>query len=421
MSSCYLMSELNHTPKAFRVASVIARLAAGGIGPVCRYAAEGIAKLTDWRVTLLSLHDPVGEFTDEASGLRISCLGIDKDCAGPFLKWLAANPQDAVVTSDVSHIEASFPFFPKETLHVIQVHDSLRRYRDAAVRNHRWVDGMCCVARHIEEPLRDSLQHHGFRGLAGTVHNGAAFPAPPIRISYSGPLRLLYMGRMDPFKGILDLAPILQRLDKMDVPVRLMMVGGRHELLEQRFKRRKIDHLVTWAGRVPHKTCYRVAADSDVFLMPSRKEPFGMVTIEAMSMGCVPLAYNTPSGSSEIIEQDKSGFLLPLGDFTAWAHAIKSLHENRNQWRRLSEGAMHRARTEFNEERMGAGLCKFIKKVKAHSEIHPPERLPGLPPETPVADVKGQFKYQHLPPRFREWARNTVGSSPRLSWWWLNR
>ena len=167
------MPEANHIGRLFRVVSVLASLTAGGIGPVCRYAAEGLAKQTNWQVTLLCLHDPVGESTDETSGLRIVRLGLNGNCARQFLQWLAENPQDIVITSDVCHIEAGFPFIPKETLHLIQVHDSLRRYRDVAVRNHAWVDGIVCVARHIEVSLRASLQPAGFQGLLTTVHNGA--------------------------------------------------------------------------------------------------------------------------------------------------------------------------------------------------------------------------------------------------------
>jgi glycosyltransferase involved in cell wall biosynthesis len=380
-----------------------------------------MARQTDWRVTLLCLHDPVGEVCDEATGLRIVSLGLDGNCARQFLQWLAANPQDIVITSDVSHIEAGFPFIPKETLHVIQMHDSLRRYRDVAVRNHAWVDGVVCVARHIEAPLRAGLKQTGFHGLLATVHNGAAFPPPPVRTISSGPLRLIFVGRMDPFKGIFDLVPILQRLDKMKVPVRLTIVGGRHELLARRFRRKKLDHLVTWTGRVPHQECYRLAAESDMLLMTSRKEPFGMVTIEAMSMGCVPLAYNTPSGSTEIIEEAQSGLLVPLGDFRALAETIKSLHEDREQLRRLSEGAMRRARTSFNEITMASNLHDFLQRVQINARNHSSARQAGLPPEITVESSPQKFRYQRLPPPIREWLRNRVGACPRLSYWLLNR
>jgi hypothetical protein len=86
------------------ITSVIASLGAGGIGPVCRYAAQGIAKQTGWNVTLLSLHDPPSESVDEESGLRIVCLGLQDNYARQFLEWLSVNPQDLIITSDVCYI-----------------------------------------------------------------------------------------------------------------------------------------------------------------------------------------------------------------------------------------------------------------------------------------------------------------------------
>lgn len=52
-------------------------------------------------MALLSLHDYAGEFTDESSGLRVVCLGLDGNCASLFLPWLSANPQDLIITNDV--------------------------------------------------------------------------------------------------------------------------------------------------------------------------------------------------------------------------------------------------------------------------------------------------------------------------------
>jgi glycosyltransferase involved in cell wall biosynthesis len=226
---------------------------------------------------------------------------------------------------------------------------------------------------------------------------------------------------MDPFKGIFDLVPILQRVKKLGVPVQLMIAGGTHDLLQRRFKRKHLDPLVTWAGRVPHEDCYRLAEESDVLLMPSRKEAFGMVTIEAMAMGCVPLGYDIISGSREIIENDKSGLLLPLGNFVAWANAIKTLHQNREKWRRLSAGAMERARTEFNETAMVSRWCAFLKRVEAHAKTCPSERKSGLPPEIESKSRALNSQYQRLSPSIRIWLRNWIGACPRLNYWLLNR
>jgi len=411
-----------------RVAWVIAKLTAGGIGPVCRYAAEGVAVHLGWPATMVCLHEAFDEFIDPATGVRFVGLGLGLEgtAASGFLQWLEANPQDIVITSDVTYLESAFPYFPREVLHVIQIHDSLPRYREVAARHHRWVDGVFCVGRHIEAPLRSRLESLGFKGLLTTVHNGAAFLPllPRIPAKANAPMRLLFMGRMDPFKGISDLVPILKYLKRMRVPVELLIVGGEHEGLRRRFKRANLDHLVKWVGRVPHQECYRLASESDLFLMLSRREPFGMVTIEAMSMGCVPLGYDVPSGTSEIIEHGRSGLLLPLGDYSACARAIASLHANREEWQRLSAGAVERARTHFNEKVMGIALGKFLNQVQAHAQKTPAERKTGFLPEAAPGKCDkgmGLGLYHRLSPVLRDWVRNQICAYPRLTYWLLNR
>ena len=404
-----------------RIMWVIASATAGGIGPVCRYAAEGVIRLTGWGGTLLCLHDPTGELIDEASGLRIVSLGLDGNSARLFLQWLAANPQDIIITSDVCHIESAFQFLPPATRHIIQIHDSCRRYREVAVRHASWVDGVTCVGKHIETPLFYELAKVGFRGLLRTVHNGANFPTLKPRQPYDGPLRLLFMGGVTAPKGVFDFVPLLQQLKSLGVPVSLKIVGGENEALRRQFQCKGLTEMVTWTGRVPHAHCYDIAAESDVFLMTSRKEPFGMVTIEAMSMGCVPIAYNVPSGSTEIIEHDKSGLLVPLGDISAWAGQIQSLHYDRKRLAELSSGAVKRARNQFDATTMSQNLVVFLKNVMSRAENMPASRVAGQPVEEPSTYVRSARGYQRLPAVLRTWIRNHVHAIPKLSHWLLSR
>ena len=415
------MPEIDLRQKPLRITSVIASLTAGGIGPVCRYAAEGMAKSTNWRLTLLSLHDPVSDQTDEVSGLRIVCLGLDRDCARRFLEWLAENPQDLIITSDVCQIESAFPVLPQAIRHVVQIHDSGRRYRAVAVRHAAWVDGVTCVGNHIETPLQRSLTKVGFRGLLRTVHNGASFPPLIPRQPYEGPLRLLFMGRVDALKGAFDLVPLLMQLKQLRVPVTLKIVGGENLALRRQFQRKQIADMVTWSGRVPHEQCYPIAAKSDLLLLPTRKESFGMVTIEAMSMGCVPIAYDIPSGSTEIIAHGKSGLLVPLGDIRAWAEQVRTLDQDRRWLMRLSEDTVVRARTCFDSKTMSQNLTTYLGDVMDQAESSPATREPGLPLESAATIAGSRRGYQRLPAGFRDWIRNRVHSNPHVSHWLLSR
>ena len=214
---------------------------------------------------------------------------------------------------------------------------------------------------------------------------------------------------------------MLERLKKLGVPVILNLVGGENEALRCHFQSKGLAEMVRWTGRVPHERCYEIAAESDIFMMTSRKEPFGMVTVEAMSMGCVPMAYDTPSGSTEIIEHGKSGLLVPLGDYRAWATEIQALHADRPRLASLAALALERARTLFNAEVMSANLTAFLRDVIDHAEWQSSLRDAGVPPEEPAVHHRPARGYQRLPEGLRTWIRNWVCARPRLSYWLLNR
>jgi hypothetical protein len=179
--------------------------------------------------------------------------------------------------------------------------------------------------------------------------------------------------------------------------------------------------MVIWSGRQPHARCYDIAAESDILMMTSRKEPFGMVTIEAMSMGCIPIAYDVPSGSTEIIEHGKSGLLVPLGNYKAWAATIERLHLDRKRLAHLSGGAVDRARAHFNADVMVANLAGFVEDVLQHAKVRPASRVPGQPRTTPEIHASKKRGYQRLPEGIRTWIRNKICSYPRLSYWLLSR
>jgi glycosyltransferase involved in cell wall biosynthesis len=229
------------------------------------------------------------------------------------------------------------------------------------------------------------------------------------------------MGRVEALKGVFDFVPLLQRLKRLGVPATLNIVGGENETLRRQFQREGLDGVVSWSGRVPHERCYDIAGESDIFLMTSRKELFGMVTIEAMSMGCVPIAYDIPSGSTEIIEHGKSGLLVPLGNIRAWANQIRNLYYDRNRLAEVSAAAINRARTHFNADIMARNVVSFLSDVLIHAKTHPAARESGMPPETPAVYAQPARGYQRLPKGLRAWLRNAIGTNARLCYWYLNR
>lgn len=81
---------------------------------------------------------------------------------------------------------------------------------------------------------------------------------------------------------------------------------------------------IQFAGRLDDDAVAARLRETHVLAVPSRYEPFGMVYLEAMGFGCVPLA-TTAGGAAEFVRDGESGFLTPPGDPDAVADRLERL------------------------------------------------------------------------------------------------
>lgn len=407
--------------KALKVALVVPSFSAGGIGPVCRYAAHSLAQLTDWKVDYIALHDPQDIMRcQDLPNFRHIGLGVRPYDSAGLISWLDQEAYDVLLSSNIP--PASYPHIPENTRHIMHVHDILRPVRRTAWENAQWLDGICCVSAHITDRLSGELNSVGYRGLLHTVHNGADYPSLiPRKYPSSSGLRLLYTGSSNPMKGYTDLPYILHSLKQNGVPAHLTIVGTIPEGLPKRFAELSLTEQVTWTGRISHKSCFEVAANNDVFILPSRREAFGMVTIEAMSMGCVPIAYDVPSGSQEIIENGHSGVLVPIYPRNKIVLELVALNQNRGRLETLSRNAISRARTKFSSENMGKEMSAFIGSVYK-SQKYRQHSKPISQLEMNIDDRAASRRgYQRLPVRWRQKIKEIVAAHPIIFCKFLNQ
>ena len=80
-------------------------------------------------------------------------------------------------------------------------------------------------------------------------------------------------------------------------------------------------------------------------------ELFGLAPVEAMASGCVPILSEAAS-LPELIDDKRSGLLVPPNDPTAIRNAILTLQEDKRYWRQLSLGARKRAEEKFSWEKV---------------------------------------------------------------------
>jgi glycosyltransferase involved in cell wall biosynthesis len=130
-------------------------------------------------------------------------------------------------------------------------------------------------------------------------------------------------------KGIFDLPAIDRKLAEAGVSVVWTLAGdgpGRPEL-----KRQWDAPHVQFVTPETNDLLLALAAQHDVFVLPTRFEGFPVSLLEAMAAGLVPVVTNLPGGISEVVHENVTGYKLAAFDVNAFAQAILELDSNRDR------------------------------------------------------------------------------------------
>lgn len=137
---------------------------------------------------------------------------------------------------------------------------------------------------------------------------------------------ITHVSNFRPVKRIADVIEIFYRIQK-DLPAKLMMVGEGPERkkAEQLCKTYGIENKVVFLGNSSEVD--KILCLSDLFLLPSKTESFGLAALEAMASG-VPVISSDSGGIPEVNIQGVSGFLSPVGAIDEMAqNALKILKD----------------------------------------------------------------------------------------------
>ncbi|MBV9497232.1 MAG: N-acetyl-alpha-D-glucosaminyl L-malate synthase BshA [Acidobacteria bacterium] len=168
----------------------------------------------------------------------------------------------------------------------------------------------------------------------------------PFRHMFGGGQEKLitHVSNFRPVKRVMDVLKVFARVAPV-VPSRLLMIGdGPDRSRAEAFCREQ--HLVDrvyFLGNVPNLE--ELVGASDLFLLPSDAESFGMAALEAMASE-VPVIGTNLGGLPEVVEHGETGFLHDAGDVEAMAaHAIEILSDaDLREWmgKRAREVAIER-------------------------------------------------------------------------------
>lgn len=174
-----------------------------------------------------------------------------------------------------------------------------------------------------------------------------------------------FVSRLVKEKGLHVYADVIERLERMDVPHRSLVVGdgpARNEL-EARLPN------TTFTGFLEGADLAAAYASSDVFLFPSDTETFGNVTLEAMASALPTICANA-AGSRDLVDDGTTGRLCEPGNVESFTHATRQLVLDDALRSRMRSAALERAR-EFTWDKVLDLMTGYYDEVLGHALASP--------------------------------------------------
>lgn len=195
------------------------------------------------------------------------------------------------------------------------------------------------------------------------IHNAVAEPPEVIADTKKGHT-VLFLGNLCARKGVWDL---LRAMVELNGQVRLVFVGGEEEpgigpKLQQEIQRLGLDEHVMLAGPAFGAEKYRWLAEADCFALPSHAEGLPISLLEAMAAR-LPVVVTPVGGIPSVIEDEVNGLMVPVGDGTALARALRRLIEDAELRARLGEAAHTLCMARFGMQRAVDDYLRLYRRL----------------------------------------------------------
>ncbi|MGY2083171.1 glycosyltransferase [Blastococcus sp. SYSU DS0539] len=181
-----------------------------------------------------------------------------------------------------------------------------------------------------------------------------------------------FVGRIAFAKGVQDLLEAFRHL--RDLPVRLMLLGP----IEDEELGAAVAELDSNVTRVDAWTFdpYEAYAGMDVFCLPTRREGFPNVVLEA-ALAQVPTITTTATGSRDSVVPGATGWLVETGNVPQLVAAIRACEADRAGVRAAGRAARERALRDFRPSTIWSGLQSIYLDGSAGVSSAEPRAIPG--------------------------------------------
>jgi N-acetyl-alpha-D-glucosaminyl L-malate synthase BshA len=190
-------------------------------------------------------------------------------------------------------------------------------------------------------------------------------PCHRATLAPAGEKILMHVSNFRPVKRVVDVVEIFYRVQRR-IDCRLVFVGDGPDRprAAERVEELGVTDRVTFLGK--HASVDELVACSDLFLLPSENESFGLAALEAMASGSPVIACRV-GGLPEVVPEGRAGLLFAPGEVDAMAEAAVHLLQNEERLEAFRTAARVHAVEHFSADRIVPMYEAYYEQVLARN------------------------------------------------------
>ncbi len=325
----------------------------GGLGSYLITLIDGLAS-RGWDVHLLVTNTRADYFDEKNRNFTyhdMSAVPLSPKKVFKTVDLVNSIIPDIILTNNCALMHYAIPLIgPKiKTVSVLHSDDS-RFYAIGALfpkRLFRWIAPTVGLATRFQRFIDQKL-YKKIRVIPHGINPTRFFPK---KTQTDGSAhQILFVGFLGESKGADLLPDIFQRVATV-IPDSFLTIIGDGPLkvrLDTEFRKRGLQKRILMQGVTsPDETANRMRA-SDILLLPTNLEGFGMVIVEAMMCGVVPVVSRLRGITDQLVHDGETGLLVPPHDINGFVEAVKRIHRDSELFQAMSAKAQKAAAEMFS-------------------------------------------------------------------------
>jgi glycosyltransferase involved in cell wall biosynthesis len=177
---------------------------------------------------------------------------------------------------------------------------------------------------------------------------------------------ILFCAKLQPWKRPQDLLRAFARVGDLNACLIFAGEGPLRSALESETRSLGIADNVRFLGFVNQSGLPEAYTASDIFVLPSEHEPFGVVVNEAMLCRCPVIVSDRVGASFDLVRDAETGFVFAAGDVTGLAAVLRCAISDRERLRQMGEASQRRMANWSPKD----NIAGFVRSVARATGIH---------------------------------------------------